>query len=110
MPERQRTSLYLGTIAAVLYFSEGLPFGIVKDLIPLYLRVEHVELRYIGLASSVSLAWTLKFLWSPLIDSFGTYRRWIAGALVGTGEDWLTTLSTAELRDLFVLREDAVAE
>jgi PAT family beta-lactamase induction signal transducer AmpG len=83
LPERQRTSLSLGAIAAVLYFSEGLPYGIVKDLVPLYLRVEHVELRYIGLASSVSLAWTLKFLWSPLIDTFGTYRRWIAGALMG---------------------------
>ena len=82
MQERQRTPLYVGTIAAVLYFSEGLPFGIVKELIPLYLRVAHVELKVIGLASSVSLAWTLKFFWSPLVDTFGTYRRWIAGALV----------------------------
>src|SRR5207247_6016295 len=40
------------------------------------------ELKVIGLASSVSLAWTLKFFWSPLVDTFGTYRRWIAGALV----------------------------
>lgn len=83
MTERQRTPFYVGTIAAVLYFSEGLPFGIVKDLVPLYLRVQHVELKIIGLASGVSLAWTLKFLWSPLVDTFGTYRRWIAGALVG---------------------------
>ena len=82
MPERQRTSLYVGTIAAVLYFSEGLPFGIVKDLIPIYLRVQHIELKVIGLASGVSIAWTLKFFWSPLVDTFGTYRRWIAGALV----------------------------
>jgi PAT family beta-lactamase induction signal transducer AmpG len=80
--DRQRAPLTLGTVAAVLYFSEGLPFGIVKELVPLYLRVEHVELKVIGLASSVSLAWTLKFLWSPLVDTFGTYRRWIAGALV----------------------------
>jgi PAT family beta-lactamase induction signal transducer AmpG len=31
----------------------------------------------------VRIAWTLKFLWSPLIDTFGTYRRWIAGSLIG---------------------------
>jgi len=79
---RERTSLWVGTIASVLYFSEGLPFGIVKELVPLYLRVEHVELKIIGLASTVSAAWTLKFFWSPLVDAFGTYRRWIAGALV----------------------------
>ncbi|HJT16222.1 MAG TPA: MFS transporter [Thermoanaerobaculia bacterium] len=72
----------IGSIAAILYFSEGLPYGIVKELAPLYLRVEHVQLKTIGLASAVSLAWTLKFFWSPLVDAFGTYRRWIAGALV----------------------------
>jgi len=72
----------IGSIAAILYFSEGLPYGIVKELVPLYLRVEHVELKIIGLASTVSLAWTIKFFWSPLVDAFGTYRRWIAGALV----------------------------
>jgi len=82
LPQRERTSLYVGTIAAVLYFSEGLPYGIVKELAPLYLRVEHVELKVIGIASTVSAAWTLKFFWSPLVDAFGTYRRWIAGALV----------------------------
>jgi MFS transporter, PAT family, beta-lactamase induction signal transducer AmpG len=82
LPQRGRTPLYLGTIAAVLYFSEGLPYGIVKELVPLFLRVEHVELKVIGIASTVSAAWTLKFFWSPLVDAFGSYRRWIAGALV----------------------------
>jgi PAT family beta-lactamase induction signal transducer AmpG len=80
--ERRSTPLFVGTVAAVLYFSEGLPYGIVKDLVPLYLRIQHVELKTIGLASAVSAAWTLKFLWSPLVDTFGTYRRWIGGALL----------------------------
>ena len=82
LSDRPRTPLTLGAIAAVLYFSEGFPFGIVNDLVPVYLRIEHIELKTIGLASGVSIAWTLKFLWSPLVDAFGTYRRWIAGALV----------------------------
>jgi len=82
LTEHKRTSFYIGSLAAILYFSEGLPFGIVKELVPLYLRVEHVELKIIGLASTVSAAWTLKVFWSPLIDAFGTYRRWIAGALI----------------------------
>ena len=82
MTAQKRTSFYIGSIAAILYFSEGLPFGIVKELVPLYLRVEHVELKIIGLASTVSAAWTLKVFWSPLVDAFGTYRRWIAGSLI----------------------------
>jgi len=74
--------LFVYSFASVLYFSEGLPYGIVNELAPVYLRFQHVELKIIGLISSVSLAWTLKFLWSPLVDTFGTYRRWIAGALI----------------------------
>jgi len=48
---------------------------------PLYMRVHGVALTAIGSLSTVGLVWTLKVLWSPLIDSFGTYRRWIAGAV-----------------------------
>ncbi|MDQ2802355.1 MAG: DEAD/DEAH box helicase [Pseudomonadota bacterium] len=44
------------------------------------------------------------------IDSMIERKKELAGALVGTGEDWLTKLSTAELRDLFALRDGAVAE
>jgi hypothetical protein len=37
-------------------------------------------------------------------------KRQIAGSNVGTGEDWLTKLSTAELQDLLTLRDEALAE
>jgi MFS transporter, PAT family, beta-lactamase induction signal transducer AmpG len=73
----------LAGIAAALYFSEGLPYGIVKELVPMVLRFRHVDLTSIGLLNGVGIAWTLKFLWSPLVDEFGTYRRWIGGAVVG---------------------------
>jgi PAT family beta-lactamase induction signal transducer AmpG len=81
--QRERTRWFVFSFASILYFSEGFPYGIVNELAPVYLRFQHVELKVIGLATSVRLAWTLKFLWSPLIDTFGTYRRWIAGALIG---------------------------
>ena len=44
------------------------------------------------------------------IDEMIERKKQIAGAVVGTGEGWLTELSTAELRDLFALRESAVGE
>jgi len=37
-------------------------------------------------------------------------KRPIAGTLVGSGEDWLTKLSTAKLKDLLILRQEALAE
>lgn len=69
-------------LAAILYFSEGLPYGIVNELFPLYLRSRGVSLTAIGLISTVSLAWTFKVLWSPLVDRIATYRSWISGALL----------------------------
>ncbi|HXH38364.1 MAG TPA: hypothetical protein VNN08_07030, partial [Thermoanaerobaculia bacterium] len=79
---RPRSRLLVASVAALLYFSEGLPFGIVNDLLPVYLRVHHVTLTTIGFLSTVASAWTLKVFWSPLIDAFGTYRRWIVTAVL----------------------------
>jgi len=59
-----------------------MPFGIVTELMPSFLRVHHVSLIGIGSLSAVGIFWTLKVLWSPLVDSFGTYRRWITTAVL----------------------------
>ena len=45
---------------AVLYFAEGLPFGVVKEMMPVYLRSSGVDLTAIGLYSLIGLPWTLK--------------------------------------------------
>ena len=39
------------------------------------------------------------------IDEMIEQKQEVAGAVVGTGEDWLTKLSNAELRELFALRQ-----
>lgn len=70
---------------AVLYFAEGLPFGIAYDLWPVYFRRHGVSLREIGLMSLLSLPWTWKMLWAPLVDRFGARQHWITGALLVLG-------------------------
>jgi PAT family beta-lactamase induction signal transducer AmpG len=67
---------------ALLYFAEGLPFGIVKEVVPVYFKVSGVSLTEIGLASLLGLPWTLKVIWSPLVDRFGERRVWVTGCLV----------------------------
>ena len=63
---------------AALYFASGLPFGIVNYLLPVFLRTEGTDLSTLGrVISDVGLAWTLKFLWAPLVDRFGRRRSWI---------------------------------
>ena len=71
----------LPTIVAILYFSQGFPFGIYDRTMGIYLRQQNVSLAEIGFVSSVGLAWSLKPLWAPLVDTFGTYRAWILGSL-----------------------------
>jgi PAT family beta-lactamase induction signal transducer AmpG len=79
---QSRARWSIPALATILYFSQGLPFGIVEETLNLYLSALKLPLTQIGLMSSVGYAWTLKFLWAPLVDATGTYRRWIVGALV----------------------------
>jgi PAT family beta-lactamase induction signal transducer AmpG len=55
--------------------------GIFRDLWPVYFRDHGVSLATIGAVSGLYLAWSIKPLWSPLIDRFGERRQWIAAAL-----------------------------
>ena len=43
------------------------------------------------------------------IDEMIERKKELAETVVGTGEGWLTELSTADLKELFALRKDAVA-
>jgi SNF2 family DNA or RNA helicase len=44
------------------------------------------------------------------IDEMIERKQEVAAGVVGTGENWLTELSTAELKELFALRSEAVRE
>ena len=44
------------------------------------------------------------------IDDMIERKQAIAASIVGAGENWLTELSTDQLKELFALRRDAVGE
>ena len=71
------------TWIAALAFASGFPFGLVNETVPIYLRTHGVGLVEIGQLSKLSLPWSLKWLWAPLVDRLGTRRQWIAGCLAG---------------------------
>jgi PAT family beta-lactamase induction signal transducer AmpG len=52
----------------LLGFSSGLPFYLVGNTFGYWLRDEHTSLKAIGFLSWVGIAYSLKFLWAPLID------------------------------------------
>jgi PAT family beta-lactamase induction signal transducer AmpG len=70
----------------VLGFSSGLPFLLVGNTLGYWLRDEGTSLAAIGFISWVGIAYSLKFLWAPVIDRvnapifswLGRRRSWMA--------------------------------
>ena len=62
---------------SLLYFAQGMPFGVVLDVLPVYFRQNNVSLTEIGMMGALTLPWTIKVFWSPLLDRFGERRIWV---------------------------------
>ena len=70
-PQKHRLADYLRpkTLTMLLLgFSSGLPFYLVGNTFGYWLRDEHTSLTAIGFLSWVGIAYSLKFLWAPVID------------------------------------------
>jgi len=87
-----------------LGFSSGLPFNLVGNTLGYWLRDEHTTLKAIGFISWVGIAYSLKFLWAPLLDrinvpvlgALGWRRGWIllTQIFVGLGLATMAALGT----------------
>lgn len=64
------------------YFAEGLPFSIVHQVSAELFTAVGASLVAVSYTSFYGLAWNFKFLWSPLVDRYGTLRRWIVAVEV----------------------------
>ncbi len=66
----------------LLGFSSGLPLALTGGTLQAWMAVAGVDLRTIGVFALAGLPYTLKFIWSPLMDRFippwlGRRRGWI---------------------------------
>jgi PAT family beta-lactamase induction signal transducer AmpG len=71
---RMLTCVFLG-------FASGMPLWVLISLVPAWLRTEGIDLATIGLFSLMTLPYTWKFIWSPLMDRYrppflGRRRGW----------------------------------
>ena len=69
-------------VVALLGFSSGLPLALTGGTLQAWMTVEGVDLSTIGIFTLVGIPYTIKFLWSPLLDRFilpflGRRRGWI---------------------------------
>ena len=71
-------------------FASGMPFLLVAGTLAYWLKDNDLDLKSITLIASAGLAYTLKFLWAPLVDRWvlpvfghlGLRRGWILLALL----------------------------
>ena len=95
-PHKHRIADYLRpkTLAMLLLgFSSGLPFYLVGNTFGYWLRDEHTSLTAIGFLSWVGIAYSLKFLWAPLMDRvdlplfkrLGHRRGWMMFSQIAVG-------------------------
>src|SRR3569833_203983 len=76
----------------LLGFSAGLPFYLVFQTLSAWLRQEGIARSSIGMLSWVGLAYSIKFLWAPIVGRMplpfltkrrGRRRSWMLLAQVG---------------------------
>lgn len=108
-------------VAAMLLlgFSAGLPFMLVFQTLSAWLRQEGIERATIGMLAWVGIAYSIKFLWAPVVDRvplpllhrlLGRRRSWMLIAQVGVaaglaflaGTDPSTNLLPVALAALFI--------
>ena len=72
----------------LLGFASGLPLFLTSRTLQIWMKEANIDLGVIGWFSLVALPYSLKFLWSPVLDRFlppflGRRRGWLAITQIG---------------------------
>nr|XP_033791088.1 major facilitator superfamily domain-containing protein 3 isoform X2 [Geotrypetes seraphini] len=85
-------------LLGVLYFVQGIPYGLQSSLLPIYLRGVGLSFTHISLIKALYFPWILKILWAPFVDQYWTKKTWLMLSMCGLGLICLVcTLLTPEL-------------
>ena len=72
--------------ATTLYYAQGLPFSLVRQVSVVFFKEQGVSLQSLGFISLYGIPWTFKFIWSPFVDQFSKKRRFVEFApTLGSG-------------------------
>lgn len=78
LPKQDQSNFLL---LVLLYFLQGIPMGLAHGSVPFLLK-EHLSYGEIGIFSLAGFPYSLKLLWSPIVDAcwsprFGRRKSWI---------------------------------
>jgi hypothetical protein len=92
LPEKDRRNFL---VLVLLYFLQGIPMGLAGGSVPFLLK-SHLSYGQIGVFSLASYPYSLKLLWSPIVDAvwsrrIGRRKSWILPVQMfsGFGMLWL---------------------
>lgn len=93
------------TWLGLLYFVQGLPFGVQVGILPVLLRTNGASRSTIAYASALALPWSLKFLIAPFVErsrlpGIGPRRSWILGMQLVASIAFAGLAATATSHDL----------
>lgn len=101
-------------IVFILGFASGLPYLLAAGAtLKLWLAQERVDIKVIGFFSWVTMAYSLKFLWSPFLDRYfinkvGRRKTWILFSQIGLVAGIFMMASESPTANLFSLAAWAV--
>ncbi|MDO5686074.1 MAG: MFS transporter [Neisseria sp.] len=95
-------------LIAGLYLAQGLPGGLIAYTLPVLMREQGVAQKWISLFSLIALPWSIKLLWSRLLDRSPRKAAYIVLSFVLTAACWLA-LSVLPIERLTDGREMVIA-
>ena len=69
-------------ICVVTGFASGMPLFVLINLLAAYLRKEGLDLKVIGIFSLMTMPYTWKFVWAPIVDRYQIFH-------LGRRKDWI---------------------
>lgn len=91
------------------YFAEGLPWSVLHQVASEFFTAAGLPARQVGYTSALHATGTLKAVWSPIVDLFGTLRQWmiatqgVLGVMIGLLAVLAHNLSAAADKDTTVI-------
>jgi MFS transporter, PAT family, beta-lactamase induction signal transducer AmpG len=86
--ERRAPAAWKLGLLSLLYFVQGLPFGFQSKGLKLLLADDRaISMTAVTLLGLLSLPWSIKPLWAPLVDRYGSDRY-------GRRKSWIVPLTT----------------
>jgi PAT family beta-lactamase induction signal transducer AmpG len=86
---------------ALLYLSEGAPIGYLWWALPTKLRAAGLPVEQVAALSAIlTIPWTFKFLWAPLVDVFRSRRHGVKPWIVGAQALMAATIAPLAFLDL----------